>query len=177
MIIGLGQAMTEAMISGQERVSGQSAVNLVASYEAECRMIEQWLDHVFPHACADAGLPVAPTGPPPHVSRVARDERWFAVQDADALPALLQVYLNTNRCNLVIVLPAEAASDVMAGKIAATTIGARRLGWHFHTVDAHHTVCFFDGLDLAAETGVNSGWIARDTARMLRWLLSTGTTF
>ena len=152
-------------------------MNLVAAYEAECGLIEQWLDQVFPRACEDAGLPIIPAAPPPHVSGVARDERWFAVQAADALPALLQVYLNTNRCNLVIVLPVDAASDVITGKIAATTIGARRLGWHFHPVDAYRTVCFFDGLDLAAETGVNSGWIARDTARMLRWLLSTGTTF
>ncbi len=152
-------------------------MNLVAAYEAEYGLIEQWLDHVFPRACADAGLPVVAAVPPPHVSDIARDERWFAVRAGDAMPALLQVYLNTNRCNVVIALPADAATEVFAGKIAATTVGARRLGWHFHVVDAHRTVCFFDGLDLAAASGVNSGWIARDTARMLRWLLSWGTTF
>ncbi len=152
-------------------------MDLVAAYEGEYRLIETWLDQVFPRACADAGLPVTASAPPPSVNDVARDERWFAVTAADAMPALLQVYCNTNRCNLVIVLPAEAPAERFAEKIATTTVGAKRLGWHFHTVDARRVVCFFEGLDLAAASGVNSGWIARDTARMLRWLLSNGTTF
>ena len=152
-------------------------MDLLAAYEAEQDLIACWLDRVFPRACADAGLPVVPSVPPAHVSAVARDERWFAAGGTDAVPALLQVYLNTNRCNLVIVLPAEESGEALAAKIAATTVGARRLGWEFHTVDARRVVCFFEGLDLAAASGVNSGWIARDTARMLRWLLSAGTTF
>ncbi|SHG90123.1 hypothetical protein SAMN02745157_5030 [Kaistia soli DSM 19436] len=152
-------------------------MDLVSAYEAEYRLIETWLDQVFPRALADAGLPVAPSAPPPDVNDVARDERWFAVRAADAMAALLQVYLNTNRCNVVIVLAPDAPHAVFAERIATTTVGAKRLGWTFHTVDERRVVCFFDGLDLAASTGVNSGWIARDTARMLRWLLSTGTTF
>ena len=152
-------------------------MDLLAAYEAECRLIETWLDLVFPQACLDAGLPVLPAVPADHVSDIARDERWFAVESGDAVPALLQVYLNTNRCNVVIVLPAEVPGSFLADKIAATTVGAKRLGWLFHSVDERRVVCFFEGLDLRAAVGVNSGWIARDSARMLRWLLSRATTF
>lgn len=152
-------------------------MNLVAAYEAEYRLIETWLDGVFPMACADAGLPIEASAPPAPVTDMARDERWFAVRQADAVPALLQVYLNTNRCNVVIVVPPDVSDGFLSGRIAATTTEAKRLGWTFHGVDARRVVCFFEGLDLAAASGVNSGWIARDTARMLRWLLSTGTTF
>ncbi|MBN9432371.1 MAG: hypothetical protein J0I45_08005 [Bosea sp.] len=152
-------------------------MDLYSAYEAEYRLIESWLDTVFPQACIDAGLPLAQSAPPAHVSDIARDERWFSAGRGDAVPALLQVYCNTNRCNVVILMPAETPEDHLADKIAATTVGAAKLGWTFHTVDPRCVVCFFDGIDLSAPSGLNSGWIARDTARMLRWLLSMATTF
>lgn len=152
-------------------------MNLISAYEAEYRLIESWLDTVFPQACIDAGLPLVHSAPPAHVGDVARDERWFSVARGDAVPALLQVYCNTNRCNIVILMPAEAPESQLADKIAATTVGAQKIGWTYHWVDPRCVVCFFEGMDLGAPSGLNAGWIARDTARMLRWLLSKGTTF
>jgi hypothetical protein len=152
-------------------------MDLVEDYEREFGLIETWLDRIFPKACADAGLEVRPSAPPEAVSVVARDERWWLVQQPDCIAARMDLYLNTTRLNIVIIADAGVAPTFLEKKVEATTVGARKLGWSFHFVHERMLVCFFDEIDLFAAGGYNSGWIARDLARMLRWLLSTRTAF
>jgi hypothetical protein len=152
-------------------------MNLLEFYEADYALIESWLDEVFPRACADARLPILSASPPRHVTAVSRDERWWRVQQGAGAEALLLVYANMTRCNVVLIADASVDDAFLSDKMDATTVGAKQIGWRFHLVDSHRLVCFFEDMDLAASGGRNGGWIARDLARMLRWLLSEDTAF
>lgn len=152
-------------------------MELLQAYEAEYALIESWLDMVLPQACVDAGLEVMAAQPPEHVSVIARDERWLRVSQEDCVDALLNVYTNTTRCNVVIIADPSTPADFLSEKVRATTVGAKQIGWTFLAVDDRRLVCFFEDMDLTASSGRNSGWVARDLARMLRWLLSRGTAF
>lgn len=152
-------------------------MNLLQAYEADYALIESWLDEVFPRACADARLAIAPDVPPRHVTAVSRDERWWRINEGDGIEAVLLVHANTTRCTVAVLAGNSVPATFLADKVAATTVGATEIGWRFHAIDSHRLICFFDHMDLGGSAGRNGSWVARDLARMLRWLLSDGTAF